>query len=90
MPVVMGGRSPAAYRRAIQSADGWYGFALDPDAAAESIVGLRRALDRYPRPPELGELEISVTPRSALDAAAIERFAEIGVHRLIVRPPREP
>ena len=37
----------------------------------------------------LGELEISITPRAVgFDPAAAARFADLGVHRLIVRPPR--
>ncbi|MFN8640341.1 MAG: TIGR03619 family F420-dependent LLM class oxidoreductase [Candidatus Binatia bacterium] len=82
-PVVIGGRSPAAYRRAVSHANGWYGFALDGDETAASVADLRRALAAGGRPPALGELEISITPRGPLDRAAVARFAELGVHRLI-------
>src|SRR5579872_5528420 len=34
IPVVVGGESPAAYRRAIQSAQGWYGFHMDAHETA--------------------------------------------------------
>ena len=36
-----------------------------------------------PRPPELGPLEISITPRGRLDRETVQRFAALGVHRLI-------
>ena len=87
LPVVMGGHGPAAYRRAVQRAHGWYGFRMDPSAAAFHIGKLAEAARRYERSPELGPLEISVTPPMALDAGIVSRYAEIGVHRLIVMPP---
>jgi alkanesulfonate monooxygenase SsuD/methylene tetrahydromethanopterin reductase-like flavin-dependent oxidoreductase (luciferase family) len=87
-PIVMGGRSPAAYRRSVTHANGWYGFNLSPDDTAEAVAGLRRAKERYPRPPELGELEVSVTPRGETSGETVERFAALGVDRLILRPTR--
>jgi len=86
LPIVIGGHTPAAYRRAVEGAHGWYGFALDHAATAECLDGLHRAAARHERPPELGELEISVSPRRTPDAGAVERFRELGVHRLVVVP----
>jgi probable F420-dependent oxidoreductase len=85
-PIVMGGHSPEAYRRAVEHGHGWYGFGLDLDRTAACVAGLREAIERYPRPPELGDLKVSVTPRGGLDAEAVERFAALGVHRLILQP----
>jgi len=85
-PIVIGGATPEAFRRAVEHANGWYGFALDIDAAVTCIDGIRRAEQRYPRPRELGPLEISVTPRGRLDADLVGRFADAGVHRLIPAP----
>jgi probable F420-dependent oxidoreductase len=82
-PVVMGGRTPQAYRRAVTHANGWYGFAVDPSEAAVCLAGLREAHARHERPAALGRLEISITPRGPLDREAVRRFAEIGVDRLI-------
>jgi probable F420-dependent oxidoreductase len=82
--VLIGGHSPSAYRRAVASGHGWYGFALTPDTAAESITGLRAAADAVERPAELGELEISVTPRHRIDAPSVEAFAAAGVERLVI------
>jgi len=89
VPIVVGGHTPAAYRRAVEQGHGWYGFALDADATAACLEGLREAASRYERPAELGELEISVTPMPDPDRDAASRFAELGVHRLIVLPPRD-
>ena len=82
----MGGHSPGAYRRAVEHGNGWYGFALTPDATGQAIDGLRQAAEQYARPRALGDLEISITPRGALDEATVEQYAALGVHRLIVQP----
>ncbi len=86
IPVVVGGESPAAYRRAVQSAHGWYGFQLNANETAQALAALRQAGERYARPQELGDLEISVTPSEPLTLQEVKRFAELGVHRLIVMP----
>ena len=79
-PIIVGGASDAALARAVEHAQGWYGFALDVD-------GTQRILARLA---ELGgdSLEISVTPAMLLDADTVARFAEIGVHRLIALLPQ--
>ncbi|HSP97064.1 MAG TPA: LLM class F420-dependent oxidoreductase [Candidatus Dormibacteraeota bacterium] len=82
-PIVIGGRTPPAYRRAVAHANGWYGFSLDLAETAECLASLRSALGETARPPALGELEISVTPRGPIDRNTVARFAELGVHRLI-------
>jgi probable F420-dependent oxidoreductase len=90
-PLHFGGHVPAAFRRAVTRGHGWYGFALDLDATAACVAGLREAAAAHERPDELGDLEISVTPhpRLALDDATVGAFADLGVTRLIVLPPRE-
>jgi probable F420-dependent oxidoreductase len=90
-PLHFGGHVPAAYRRAVTHGHGWYGFALDLAATAAAVAGLRTAAADHDRPDGLGELEISVTPhpRLPLDAATVDAFADLGVTRLIVLPPRE-
>jgi alkanesulfonate monooxygenase SsuD/methylene tetrahydromethanopterin reductase-like flavin-dependent oxidoreductase (luciferase family) len=85
-PIVVGGRSPAAYRRAVEQANGWYGYNLDLERTAQAIAGLRYASERYKRPAELGALEISITPAHMVDRATVEQYASLGVHRLILRP----
>ncbi|HYB44139.1 MAG TPA: LLM class F420-dependent oxidoreductase [Candidatus Methylomirabilis sp.] len=87
-PIVVGGHTPAAFRRAVEQGHGWYGFALDLAGTARCLDGLKEAARRHSRPPELGALEISVTPRGRIDRAAAEAFAAAGVHRLILLPPR--
>jgi len=87
-PVVLGGHSPMAFRRAVEHGNGWYGFALDHAGTEQALAGLREAGEKYARPAALGALEISVTPRGAVDQASAERYAALGVHRLILQPRR--
>ena len=82
-PIVVGGHSAAAYRRAVRSGNGWYGFALDLEATAACIAGLRAAEAELSRPEGLGWLEISVTPSVPVDRDAAKRFEDLGVDRLI-------
>jgi len=82
--IVVGGHTPAAYRRAIAHGHGWYGFALTPEITSACIDGLRQAADQVDRPAELGELELSVTPRRRLDQGSLDAFAAAGIHRLVL------
>ena len=86
IPIVVGGRTPPAYRRAVASGQGWYGFFQTPEDAASSVAGLRAAADEVERPAELGELEISTTPRGAITPELVEGFRQAGVHRLVLLP----
>lgn len=81
-PVVVGGWSPPALRRAAQRGNGWYGWGLDLDETGEVLARLRAAVERADRDPELGELEITVTPKGSADLAAVGRYEALGVHRL--------
>jgi probable F420-dependent oxidoreductase len=90
VPIVVGGHTPPAYRRAVARAQGWYGYWLTPDDAAASLAGLRAAAERVDRPASLGDLEISVTPRGRLTPERAAAYAELGVDRLVVLARPEP
>jgi probable F420-dependent oxidoreductase len=81
-PIVVGGMSEGAFRRAVRLGNGWYGFALDLERTRRCVEGLREAAKRVERPRELGPLEISVTPIGAIDRDAVKRFEDLGVARL--------
>ena len=70
----------------MQVASGWYGWELDPQETAGALAGLRDAGDRYGRPAELGDLEITITPPPDFDADMARRYADVGVHRLVLQP----
>jgi probable F420-dependent oxidoreductase len=88
-PIVIGGRTAPAFRRAVAQGQGWYGFALDPAKTGEALAGLREAAKSVSRPAHLGPLEISVTPARGVtvDADTARAYAALGVHRLILMPP---
>jgi probable F420-dependent oxidoreductase len=88
LPIVVGGRTAAAFRRAVLAGDGWYGFGLDVAKTKEALEGLRDAATRVARPGHLGPLEISMTPGRGVtvDAATAAQYAALGVHRLILMP----
>jgi probable F420-dependent oxidoreductase len=84
IPVVVGGHSAPAYRRAVSRAQGWYGFRLGPEDAASNLAGLREAASQVERRPALGDLEVTVTPRGRLTPERAAAFAAVGVDRQVV------
>ncbi len=84
-PIVLGGHSPAGLARAARVGDGWFGWELSVEAAAAAIAtlhGLRQqyGVDRQ-RP-----FEISVAPDRPLTPALAQRYAAVGVDRLVLVP----
>jgi probable F420-dependent oxidoreductase len=82
-PIVVGGHSPGAFRRAASQGNGWYGFALDLERTRECVAGLEKARAEVERPAALGPLELGVTPAVALDRDSVRRFEDLGVERLV-------
>jgi probable F420-dependent oxidoreductase len=82
-PIVVGGMTRLAAKRAARYGNGWYGFATNVETTARCIGWIREYVDRGLRPDELGDIEISVTPPMRVDQDAIDRYAEVGVHRLM-------
>jgi alkanesulfonate monooxygenase SsuD/methylene tetrahydromethanopterin reductase-like flavin-dependent oxidoreductase (luciferase family) len=89
-PLHVGGAAANAFRRAVTRGHGWYGWALDLAAAEKAIGELRRIEANVTRPTSLPPIEISVTPHHTvvIDEGAGQAFAELGVTRLILTPPR--
>ncbi len=86
-PIVVGGMSASAFKRALLRGNGWYGFARDLAATKADLAGIAAARAQLKRPDSLGALEISITPPRAVDEAAARAYAELGVDRLIVMLP---
>lgn len=91
IPVVVGGHTRYAYRRAVEKANGWYGFDMGFEGATrsmtDSLAGIVDALKRYNRPQELGKLEISITPPPGpITLERAKQYADLGVDRLIIWP----
>ncbi|GAB3425337.1 LLM class F420-dependent oxidoreductase [Flindersiella endophytica] len=86
-PIVVGGHSAATYRRVVQSANGWYGWELSVEETTAALAQLEAARARHGRPSDLGEIEVSITPPGIPDLDTVRRYAEAGVHRLVLQPP---
>ncbi|MFC4033441.1 LLM class F420-dependent oxidoreductase [Streptomyces polygonati] len=84
--IVVGGHSPAAFRRAVARGHGWLGNGDSPDDLAGHLAGLRRAAAEVERPPWLGRLETGFMQLSPVTADAARRYADLGLDRLLVYP----
>ena len=83
-PIIIGGSSRPAYRRAVKQGNGWYGFYEDIEKTAKSIKGLKDAALEYERPSALGDLEITMTPPGPIDFDTMRRYEDLGVTRLVL------
>jgi probable F420-dependent oxidoreductase len=84
LPIVVGGHTDAAFRRAARHADGWYGFLVGLRAMAQHREALDTAIERADRG---RPLHVSVSPSRPLDSDTVAAYADLGVDRLIVIPP---
>lgn len=83
-PIIVGGMSPPALRRAVAQGDGWYGFFQDVDSTAKMVAALEETAKSTERPDSLGRLTISITPPGPVDADTAKRYEDLGVDRLIL------
>lgn len=82
IPIVLGGNSDAALRRAVSWGDGWYGFNLDGvQGVAERVAFLRTLCGECGRDP--GELRVAVALRD-LQVHDPRPLADLGVDELVV------
>jgi probable F420-dependent oxidoreductase len=84
--IVIGGHSPAAFRRAVARGHGWFGNGDGPDDLVGHLAGLEKAAAEVERPARLGRLEITFLQLSPVDADTARRYADLGVDRLVVYP----
>jgi probable F420-dependent oxidoreductase len=87
-PFVVGGRAEGALRRTVRYAAGWYGYAMSVDQTSELLATLASVRARVQRPAELGDIEITIAPSETITAETIAAYGDIGVSRLLVRPPQ--
>jgi probable F420-dependent oxidoreductase len=82
-PIIFGGHTEPALKRAARLGDGWYGIAEDIGQAGKIIVRLRE-IERAEK--RAKPLEITLSPRlgGELKPDEVRRFAELGADRLIV------
>ena len=84
-PILVGGESEAALKRAAEIGDGWYGVRHTPESVVPLIARLRELRAAAGR--EYLPFEITVGPAAArLDRDALARFADAGVDRVVSLP----
>lgn len=82
IPIVVGGHSDAAARRAGRLGDGFFPGRFRADQLEPLLATMRTAARDAGRDPDA----IEVTAGGGLDAAAVARFADVGVDRVLIPP----
>ena len=82
-PILVGGESGAALRRAARLGDGWIGMSHDFDSGARQITTLRALLAEEGRDPSGFQFCLGGPVDSVAD---VDRWEALGVTRLIVSP----
>jgi len=84
-PILVGGESEAALRRAAAVGDGWYGVRHTPESVVPQVARLRAELAAAGRAGASFEVTVS-TSAAALDHDALRRFEDAGVDRVVALP----
>jgi probable F420-dependent oxidoreductase len=84
-PILIGGESPAALRRAARTGDGWIGMGHTFDTAAAQIARLHELRREYGREDAAFQICLGGQVESTDD---VKRWEELGVTRLIISPWR--
>jgi probable F420-dependent oxidoreductase len=84
-PILVGGESRAALRRAARLGDGWLGMGHTFETAAPQIEALRELLDEHGRDASNFQIVFGGPVESRTD---VQRWEELGVTRLLVSPWR--
>ena len=91
-PILFGGESEPALRRAVEVGTGWLGFNVSVDDAAQAIARMRQIATDTGR--DFDALDISVGPYSKLpqvDLDSLKRYRDLGVRRVVlVNPTTNP
>jgi probable F420-dependent oxidoreductase len=84
-PILVGGESKAALRRAARLADGWIGMSHTFESGAAQIGLLRKLLDEHGRSsaPDRFEIALAGPVESRAD---VTRWEDLGVTRMILAP----
>lgn len=84
-PIVFGGETPAALRRAAALGDGWYGVNHSPQSAALRVSELRQLLAGAGRSTVPFEMTVSCG-YPAVTADVVRAYEEAGIDRIVVLP----
>jgi probable F420-dependent oxidoreductase len=84
LPILVGGQTEPALKRAAAYGDGWCGFNLTPEQTAQKVarlLELRKAAGRAS-----GTFEISMSPPAAAAPSDLKRYRDAGVDELYLSP----
>ena len=84
IPILVGGDTPVAIRRAARIADGYYPGTTDPEVLARLIQEVRVAAEERDRDPDSIAIHAMFGPQMADPLAGVEQFAKLGVERVMV------
>jgi len=83
-PLLVGGESPAALRRAVERGDGWISMPHTAASGRAQVARLRALCDRAGRDP--ASLQLTLTDQTLTTPDEVALWATLGVDRLIVKP----
>jgi alkanesulfonate monooxygenase SsuD/methylene tetrahydromethanopterin reductase-like flavin-dependent oxidoreductase (luciferase family) len=84
VPILVGGHSEAAARRAARLGDGFFPAQGDFETLPRLFAVLRGECERLGRDPKTVELTCGAF---SLDRDTVARYAELGISRLVIPPP---
>lgn len=84
IPILVGGDTPAAIRRAARLADGYFPGEGDPEKLRELIAAVRAECESQGRDPDEVEINAMFGVQMGDPAAGVEQMAEAGVGRVMV------
>lgn len=84
LPILVGGQTDPALKRAAEYGDGWCGFNLTPEETAQKISRLRELMKAAGRPSE--NFEISMSPPARATPEVLRRYRDVGVDELYLSP----
>lgn len=87
VPILIGGSTEVAARRAGRLGDGWYPYVISPEDYGRGVETIHATAKEAGRDP--GRIELSVWPASfdftkTFDLDFARRYVERGVHRLVI------
>jgi probable F420-dependent oxidoreductase len=80
VPIIVGGRSAAAVRRAGRLGDGYFPIGVGPDELPALLEAVRREASAAGRDPSA----IEVTVEATMDLVAVRRYEDLGVVRAVL------
>jgi probable F420-dependent oxidoreductase len=86
-PLLFGGESRPALKRAAELGDGWIGVRHTPESVVEPLHSLRQLVEEVGRDFSRFDITVGVENRQVPDLDTVRRFADAGVRRLVVFAP---